>query len=271
MTESEAKNVNEAGEKAKQQPAAGIPKIIHQIQIGEINKPLSAKVIEWINRTKAVNQDYEHRLWSSKQELESFVNEKYPHILLAYKMLPFDIQRYDLVRLLILYEFGGVYIDTDVECFQPFDVLLQNKKVCFALEPDTHASDFENFPYMLGTFFIATEPQNEFIKYLIDGILGGIFEKHSTHNPTQIMKSTGPAKVTELHRKAQGHFPVSLIPSKFLSPLNQSQINDYLRGKYFSEIEGAFMIHLYAGAWVDSSENKLDIELKKELRRRLGI
>ena len=251
--------------------SAGIPKIIHQIQIGDVNKPFSGKVLEWMNRTKAVNKDYEHRLWSSKQELEAFVAEKYPNILVAYKMLPFDIQRVDLARLLILHEFGGVYVDIDVECLRPFEPLIQNQKVCFSLEPDEHAQDFENYPYMIGTFFIAAEPKNEFIKYLIDGILGGIFENHSTHFPTQIMKSMGPAKITELHRKAQSNFAISLIPSKFLSPLNKSEIDDYLRGKYFSQTEGAFMVHLYAGAWVESSENKLDIELKRELKRRFGV
>jgi mannosyltransferase OCH1-like enzyme len=259
-------NTNET---TAEQPVREIPKLIHQIYITKTNQGISGKILEWINRTKAVNQGYEHRFWTSEQELEAFVAEKYPQYLIAYKMLPFDIQRYDLARLLVLYEFGGVYIDTDIECLRPFDALLQSQNMVLGLEPDEHARNFENFPYLVGSFFIASSPKNEFIKYLIDGILSGLFEKHSTHHPTQIMKSTGPAKITELYRKSQGRFSVSLIPSRFLSPLNQSQINDYLRGKYFAQVENSFMVHLYAGSWTTESENKLDIELKDILQKNL--
>ena len=43
----------------------------------------------------------------------------------------------DLVRLMALYQYGGVYLDTDVECIKPIDNLIDKYKFVVATEAGT--------------------------------------------------------------------------------------------------------------------------------------
>lgn len=55
-----------------------------------------------------------HVLWSDDENLV-FLNRYYPEFVNLYKELVLNIQRTDLVRVLYLHRYGGVYIDLDYE------------------------------------------------------------------------------------------------------------------------------------------------------------
>lgn len=94
-----------------------IPKIIHQIWIGDKKRP-----DEWINTWKEKNPDFEHLVWSEKELSElGFRNQK----LFDYfykKKIWFGVS--DIVRIELVERFGGVYIDADMECLEPIEDLL---------------------------------------------------------------------------------------------------------------------------------------------------
>ena len=85
-----------------------IPKIIHQIWIGP--KPIP---INMIKTWKDKHPDFEHILWN-KEEIKK-------------RNMEFKCQKRidemeewcgkaDIMRIEILYKYGGIYIDTDFEC-----------------------------------------------------------------------------------------------------------------------------------------------------------
>jgi hypothetical protein len=74
----------------------------------------------------------------------------------------------DLMRLYILYNYGGIYLDVDVVCTKPFDTLLPHKMV-MGQEQVRH----KDIPYKkviigLCNAVILCEPQSPFIKKWID-------------------------------------------------------------------------------------------------------
>ncbi|MDQ1086637.1 glycosyltransferase family 32 protein [Siphonobacter sp. SORGH_AS_1065] len=97
-----------------------IPKIVHYCWFGkgEMDE-LSTKCIEsWKENLKG----YEFKLWNETNfniDINTYVREAY-----AIKKYAFVS---DYVRVYVLYNYGGIYLDTDVEVINSFDELLINK------------------------------------------------------------------------------------------------------------------------------------------------
>ena len=89
-----------------------IPHKIHQIWLGKSTIPLFFNRLteSWKNMNKACK----HILWDDSKAVE-FIRNEFPHIQPIYVNLQYDIQRVDLLKYLILYKFGGVYVDIDYE------------------------------------------------------------------------------------------------------------------------------------------------------------
>ncbi|MEG6544640.1 glycosyltransferase [Acinetobacter bereziniae] len=94
-----------------------IPKIIHYCWFGKKNipQPLQHYIDGW--RIKC--PDWEIRLWNEK----NFDIHSHPFVKKAYEEQKYAFVS-DYVRVLALYNFGGVYLDTDVEIKQSIDGFL---------------------------------------------------------------------------------------------------------------------------------------------------
>ena len=105
-----------------------IPKIIHYCWFG--GNPLPELAQKCIASWKKCCPDYEIKKWN-----ESNYNvRKIPYTAQAY-----DAKKYafvsDYARFDILYEYGGVYLDTDVELIKPLDELLKYGAFCGVEQP----------------------------------------------------------------------------------------------------------------------------------------
>ena len=114
-----------------------IPKVIHQIFIafpGSNIKTLDdhpvfsecyKKTIDFCN-----NHQYQHKLWTETDIGELLT--KYPiHYTDLYNNFPEYIMKCDLARLLILYEYGGLYLDLDLYPVKSLEDLLVNRDELF--------------------------------------------------------------------------------------------------------------------------------------------
>lgn len=97
-----------------------IPKIIHYCWFGgnEIPKSVRACIATW----KKFCPDYEIILWNES----NFDVNSHPFVKKAYECKAWAFVT-DYVRLKVIYENGGIYLDTDVELIKSLDGLLQNK------------------------------------------------------------------------------------------------------------------------------------------------
>jgi inositol phosphorylceramide mannosyltransferase catalytic subunit len=94
-----------------------IPRVFHRIWLGDAELPEEYRRYgeSWARHHPA----WEMRLWTEREieELETSRAE-------AKDRRRHPAERSDLLRYEILYRFGGVYIDTDMECLRPIDPLL---------------------------------------------------------------------------------------------------------------------------------------------------
>lgn len=100
-----------------------IPKIIHGVWFG--GKPMPEKEKMCIKSWKKMMPDYDIMIWNeSNFDINKVRYVKEAYILKKYAFVS------DYVRLWALYNFGGIYLDTDVEVIRPLDDLLSKKVFC---------------------------------------------------------------------------------------------------------------------------------------------
>lgn len=108
-----------------------IPKIIHYCWFGRSEKPELAKkcIDSWIRYCPA----YKIIEWN-EDNCDFSTAPAFVHKALKAQNWAFVS---DYVRLKVVYEYGGVYLDTDVELIRPLDPLLNNK-IYFGVQEDLH-------------------------------------------------------------------------------------------------------------------------------------
>lgn len=121
-----------------------IPKIIHYIWFG--GKPYPEKIKFCIESWKKFLPEYEFKLWNEDTfDIENsctFVKQAFEHKKWAFVS--------DYVRIWALKEYGGIYLDTDIEIRQPLDRFLNERMVLGT----------DELGYL--TALMASEPNHEF-------------------------------------------------------------------------------------------------------------
>lgn len=100
-----------------------IPKVIHYCWFGRGNKP--DKVIHFINTWHALLPDYSIKEWNEDNfdvNICAFSREAY--LMKDYAFVS------DVCRLKVLFDYGGIYLDTDVEVIKSFDPFLHHHSFC---------------------------------------------------------------------------------------------------------------------------------------------
>ena len=96
-----------------------IPKVIHYCWFGE--NPLPSNTKKYIETWKKYCPDYEIKQWNES----NFDVNSHPFMRAAYEVKAWAFVS-DYARLKIIYDNGGIYLDTDVELLKNLDFLLQN-------------------------------------------------------------------------------------------------------------------------------------------------
>lgn len=216
-----------------------IPKVIHYCWFGGKKKSKLMKdcILSW----KKYLPDYEIIEWNENNcDLSSlFVKE-------AYKLKKWAFVA-DYIRLKILYEHGGIYLDTDMMVLKSFDDLLVNINFFGA----------EDKEYINGAI-IGSIKNNEFIKECISR-----YESINVSNEIDFGLITIPRIITDIYRKKYNYFlpfdnrieqdRVVIYPFTFFYPLsyeNKEDIKQY-RDYLYSD---SFAVHLWNESWIEYNE-----------------
>lgn len=132
-----------------------IPKTIHQIHLGK--KPLSNKEVLWQSSWKQFNPEWNYVFWD-EEKISKDLKISHPQILNECKSYS---EKSDILRFEILYQYGGLYIDTDFECYKNIDSLFKPKLKLLIYK--------ENNSDICGAFFASTK-HNPLVKKLIENL-----------------------------------------------------------------------------------------------------
>ena len=199
-----------------------IPKTIHYIWLGGRSKSKLTEVC--INTWKRNLPDYKIIEWNeSNIDLENLCNENgFLKRCVELKLWAFVS---DYLRLWILENQGGIYLDTDVEVLKPFDLLL-DQHVFMGYE----ANDY------VGTAVIGAEKGNALIARLLKFYKEDIWNVDFINNPIifKYLMEKEPSVFEECN----------IYPQNFFSPYEPKKIYD---GKV--EDDKSYTIHWYTQNW----------------------
>ena len=238
-----------------------IPKIIHYCWFGKDEKPKLAKkcIASW----KKYCPDYQIIEWNEDNyDISSaplFVRQAIEAQKWAFAS--------DYVRLKVVYEHGGIYLDTDVEMIKNFDVFLHNPA-------------FFGFEYALNSYRIATGlgfGAEKGCSILLE--IMKIYEDNAFYDPSGDLDMTwNTTKETSVFLKHGIQLDgseqivddgIHIYPAQYFQPLKNGFIIPCLTSKTVS-------IHWYASSWWPEGKRRENIKRTckdyiKHIPNRLGM
>jgi len=217
-----------------------IPKIIHQIWLGG---PLPSSEANLSKKLKDLNANWEYKLWD-----DSNINIIEPELFEKISKIQNFGVKSDVLRYLILFKYGGVYLDCDFIAVNNFDNLIIGKKfIAGVCNPD-----FENLP-LINNAFIASEKNNQLLFLINELIKSNLEEIMNIEKQNDVFSYTGPGLFTREILNFIKAFKQSgyvIYPSTYFYPINCRKnkfINQSLiKRSIFPE---TYVIHLWNASW----------------------
>lgn len=218
-----------------------IPKVIHYCWLS--NDPIPEKMQKCMESWKKFLPEYEFVKWDldrfdisqSVWCQEALLNKKYAFAC-------------DYIRLYAVYNFGGIYMDMDIEVIKSFDPLL-DKPYMFAYEDENHMG-------IEAGIFGAT-PKNDFVKKCLDYYDG----KHFNEVKDILFKYTLPKVMKSVYEK--GKFEYQIYDQFTFTA------KSYHTGELMVK-ENTYSIHHFEGSW-QSEADRLLHEEEKIYKKRFGV
>lgn len=222
-----------------------IPKIIHYCWFGGGPLPELAKrcIASW----KKYCLGYEIREWNEKNfnmDYCAYVKEAY----LAKKWAFVS----DVARLYALVQYGGIYMDTDMEVLKPLDDLLEYEAV----------SGFEDASFVMTSFMACKAGDPLFCELLheYDGLHfqmqdGKLDYTTNVQRITRVLEKYG-LRLDGTEQTIRG---MMLFPQDYFSPKNWKTGDVYTT-------DATYTIHHFATSWL-SEEEKLQSKLMRKFER----
>lgn len=210
-----------------------IPKIIHYCWLSD--EPYPEDLKQCMSTWKEKLPDYEFVLWN----FERFDKASSPWVSQA-----FDNKKYafaaDYIRLYAVYNYGGIYMDMDIEVLKPFDELLDSN-LMLAYE------DEERTGIEAGCF--GAEKGNHVIGECLNYYAGRSF-----------IKSDGSFDTLPLPRIMMQ--PVSRYPELKIRDRYSFTCKSYKTGIITIKAD-SYTVHHFAGSWVSEYEKQLQNQIQK--------
>ena len=232
-----------------------IPKVIHYCWFGR--NPLPESAIKCINSWKKFFPDYEIKEWNE----DNFDVNMIPYTQEAYEAKKYAFVS-DYARFWILYKFGGLYFDTDVEVIKPMDDIIERGSF-MGIEVDAQSYDY---PLVAPGLGLAVVPGLKLYKDILDYYtpLHFILEDGAFNQVTIVKHTTNVLIANGLKQtnKLQQVAGVWIYPRDFFNPL------DSLTGKLKISANSR-TIHWYMNSWSD--RGKMYQYLSKLSHRIFGL
>ena len=230
-----------------------IPKIIHYCWFGR--GPLPELAQKCIASWKKYLPDYEIKEWNE----DNFDVNIIPYTAEAYQAKKYAFVS-DYALFWILYRYGGIYFDTDVEVIRPMDDIIERGNFMgFETDPKPQLKADASEASVNPGLGMGVAPGLGIIKKMLDYYENKHFICEANmrnqitvvHIATQVLRENGLKNVAGIQEVA-GCF---IYPSEYFCPINVTT------GRIHVE-KNTRTIHHFAGSWVDKK-----VSFKEILKR----
>lgn len=147
-----------------------IPRIIHQTWKDKNLPPIIYKLVSE-NISFLKQNGYELMFWTDEMILK-LISEEYPNFYNIYKLARTGVQKGDIARIILVYHYGGIYIDLDVLILKDFAELLDmnSNKLYITYEPSGQTNALYNSDKYICNAFFAANKKNNMLKVILNNI-----------------------------------------------------------------------------------------------------
>jgi len=243
-----------------------IPKIIHYVWLGSNAIPANLQsYIDGWHRLMSESDGWHYMLWTEKSIADYCTKASClsPFAISPYCQQAYDAGKFafasDYIRLWALEQFGGIYLDTDVEVLRSIDELLEfNQQSAISNQQYSAFIGFEeSLAQLPGTCVMGCEAHCLWVKEMLATYDGAEFiKKTETKNQKPEFDLT-----TNVHRLGECMVAGGLIPNgkeqfiakwglhvydfHYFSPLTSTRV--------MRKTRDTFTIHHFAASWQDKN------------------
>ncbi len=221
-----------------------IPKIIHYCWFGGGEKPAVAK--KCIESWKKFCPDFEIHEWNE----DNCDYLAIPFMAEAYRAKKYAFVS-DVMRLLVLEQYGGVYFDTDVEIIRAFDDLLVYKAFF----------GFETYEFVNTGIGFGAEAHNSIVEQMLreyEPLLDG---RHGVVGCPGLNTDALLKFGLKQNGRLQELDDVMIFPADYFNPM------DSTTGK-LTKTENTYSIHRYSMSWIPK-KTQIRVKIGRRVRRML--
>lgn len=241
-----------------------IPKCIHYCWVG--GKPYPKQIKDCMGTWGKFLKDYEFIRWDES----NFDLSRNKYAAQAYECGKWAFVA-DYVRVWALYNYGGIYMDSDVRVFKPLDRFLEHG----------FFSGYENkcLPRYIPTGIMGAEKEHPFVKLLLNDYNDKLFIKEDGSYDFK----TNVESITEIAEKIYGFAGdgkyqtfgenIHIYPYDFFSGFKSPAYNNTYILNYkdnYDITDNTYTIHEFAGSWLKLSRRKVAITRFHRFMRKIA-
>lgn len=191
---------------------SGIPKIIHQTwKDNDIPDKWKKSQSEWIR----LHPDWLYILWTD-EDIRNHISRYHPEFLELHDSYEYPIQRADMIRYFVLYDYGGVYCDLDMYPLRNIENMIKSP-----LDHFVYSANADN----ITNCFMISPGHTELMRKVQDRLLNPKIPFYCIGKHLVVLYTTGPAMLNNLLINDIDD-PFIILPRKYFNPY--SIVNDKL-------------------------------------------
>lgn len=179
-------------------PAGGSEAIIqhniHQVWLSSVE--VSSVPVQFLDNVKSFlkhNPGWTYYFWTNKT-IRALLADRHPHLVSFYDSLPEIVMKGDMVRYIVLYEFGGLYADMDVLSVRSLDGATTKYPCILVTPPFEHSVLWLGKPFVITNCIMLSRAKHPLLKQVLDSIPSRKDEK-------RVVYKLGPGFLTHQYLK----------------------------------------------------------------------
>jgi mannosyltransferase OCH1-like enzyme len=188
-----------------------IPDKIHFIYRDSLPPPQYSVYVE---KVRLLHPSWEIHIWGDEEAFTT-VSDHFPGLRDMYTSYALPVQRTDIFRVMLMYLFGGFYMDLDMVCFKSLDELRRHQLVLGVektLSEDECIRLKHHYRTRIANYMFGSRPGHHFWLELLAAA------KARADVPVRceadVLESTGPGLLTDVfHQISSSYGDIAILPN----------------------------------------------------------
>ncbi len=230
-----------------------IPHVIHQ---SWKTAKVPSEFVQYFESWRTHHPSWEFHLWTDEDN-HDLVRTHYKWLLPTYESYPLGIPRADMARILYMHRYGGLYVDLDFECIEPFDQLMDQEIVFLGREKGGLGWYTRRLDYACNALMASPSDHPFWLRLLRSFVRSARAQRRFETRTSYVLSTTGPRILDrEINEYLEDNDDLRVYPQNCFYPASAMEKSPDKRRKLARE-QRSFAVHHFANSWFSSTMHLL--------------